>query len=120
MNAASKLDLGSEVAEVRCAVEGVRVMADTLVSESAPDSETVRLMPRRIAALLNLIVARVRLVERALNGSRDPAELLAHHNKALGPDGTHLRPWTTARIQQEVERLVRRDRHERQRRWRGR
>ena len=108
LSRASDVDLGHEVAEVRCAVEGVRVMADTLAYDGAPDPETARLMPRRISAVLNLIVARVRLVEAVLKQSRDPVELQAHHNTVVGPEGTHLRAWSPALRQQEAQRQLRR------------
>lgn len=102
-----KVDLGGEIGEVRCAIEGVRVMADTVAFGSAPDPETASLMPRRISALLTMSIARLRQVERALNGTGDPAELHARHNRVVGPEGVHLRGWSPDQREKEAQRLLR-------------
>ena len=112
------LDAGSEVSELRAAVEGVRVLLDMLVNESAPDAATGRAVPRSASALLNLVGARLMAFGQALNGSRDPAELVQDFNHALGDGGTVVRAWNSERRKSEVQRELRRLQHERPRRRR--
>jgi hypothetical protein len=107
-----RIDIGSELGEVRSATEGARVLADLLAFDGAPDSETARLLPRRISATLSLIVERLRLVERALNGGINPAVVHAQHSSAVGEGGTHLSEWSQRRLRQNVERELRRLNHE--------
>lgn len=115
-----RIDLGSELGEVRSAAEGVRVLADLLAFGGAPDAETARLLPRRISAALNLVVERLRLVERALNGAINPALVYAHHSSVVGEGGTHLREWSPQRLRQDIERELRRLDHEQRRERRRR
>ncbi len=110
-----RIDLGSELAEVRCTAEGVRVLADLLAFHASPDAETTRLLPRRISAALNLVIERLRLVERALNGTINPALVYAHHASVVGDGGTQLREWTPRRLRQDIERELRRLDHEERR-----
>lgn len=102
------IDLGAELAEIREAAEGARVLADTLVYDAAPNAEAARLMPRRIAAILNVVAERVRAVERACNGSANPRTIRAHYNDSLGDDGTSLREWDEGRHREELAREQRR------------
>lgn len=103
-----KVSLGSELAEVRCTAEGVRVLSDLLANDGAPDEATARALPRRISAALNLIIERLRLVERAVNGSVNPAAVHAEHNAHVGGEGLAVAAWGDRRLRQELVREQRR------------
>lgn len=107
-----RVDLASELYELRHAAEGARLMADLLVFNAAPDLEAERLMPRRISAVLVLLVERLRQVERVVGGSTNPASISAHHNSVPGPEGVVLREWSARRQRQELGREQRRLDHE--------
>lgn len=100
-------DLGAEIGELRVTVEAARTLVDLLRNHSAPDAETAKELPSRIAAVLNIATVRLRLLERCLNGSRNPAELAASYSSFVGPEGTHLAEWSPARRRAEVERELR-------------
>lgn len=112
------LDTGSEVTELRHSIEGVRILLDLLVNEGVPDRETGVQLPRSCSALLNLLSARLKVLGRALNGSKDPAELVEQWNFALGTEGTPLRSWSPVKRQSNAERELRRVAHERRSRRR--
>jgi hypothetical protein len=113
-----KFDCGSEVAEIRHSVEGVRVLLDLLVNAGVPDHETERLIPKSCSALLNLVSARMKVFGRALNGSKDAAELVEHWNRCIGPEGTEVRAWSPEQRKADAERELRRVAHERRARRR--
>lgn len=108
MKRALGVDVGAEVNELRVALEGARTLADLLWQHRAGDEEEAQELPRRISATITAVVLRMLHLERCLNGSRDPAELDAKHSRSLGPEGTHLRPWTDDRRGADLERERRR------------
>lgn len=103
-----KLDAGSELHELVASVEGVRVLMDMLANASTPDAETEQRLPRYSAALLNLIAARMKQFGQALDGGRDPGELVTHFNRSLGAGGTALRSWDSEKRAQDARRELRR------------
>jgi hypothetical protein len=102
------VDLGAELAEIRGAVEGARDLVDALVYGASPDADSARRTPRRVSAILNLLAERVRAVERACNGSVDPADVAAQFNEPLGREGACLRSWGPRRSREELTRELRR------------
>lgn len=112
------IDAGSEVAEIHSSVEGVRILMDLLANDAVPNDDTGRVLPRCSVALLNLIGARLKQFGQTLNGSRDPAELVAHFNRALGDGGTGINGWSPEQREQEALRQVRKVTHERKSRAR--
>ena len=102
------VDVGAEVNELRVGLEGARTLVDLLWQHRAGDDEEAEELPRRISATITAVVLRMRHLERCLNGSRDPAELDAKHSRSLGPEGTHLRPWSDDRRLADLERERRR------------
>lgn len=107
MRKAAGVDLGAELAEIRGVVEGARDLVDALVYEASTDADTARRTPRRVSAILNLLAERVRAVERACNGSVDPAHVAARFNEPLG-EGACLPSWGPRRLREELTRELRR------------
>ncbi|MCA3014822.1 MAG: hypothetical protein INH41_20755 [Myxococcaceae bacterium] len=102
-----KTDVGAEVGELRSCIEAARTLVDLLRNHCAPDAETAKALPARISAVLNIASVRLGLLERCLNGSRNPAELAASYSSAVGSDGTHIAEWSPARRRADVERELR-------------
>lgn len=109
-----RVDLASELHNLLSAAEAAE-LSRLLVYGAAPDLEAQRLMPKRISAVLILLVERIRQVARAVGGSMNPASVSAHHNAVPGPEGVHLREWSPRRQRQELEREQRRLDHEERR-----
>lgn len=74
----------------------------------------------QVAALVDLVIERLRLMERAARGSIDPQLLVGTHNEDIGGEGGALLPsWDAADQKREAERVLRRlDAATRQRRRR--
>jgi hypothetical protein len=94
--------LSAELAEVRCAVEGARFIADALATHSLDSREQELQAPVSITAILALAVLRLYQVERVLRGEEDPQHLWAPHNDVT-PDKDEgdardvvLHPWAQA------------------------
>ena len=108
------LDLGDELATIRRAVEGVRLLTENATLDRAPDEETAIAAHGYATAVADLIVERLRQVERAVRSTADPETLVAAHNRAVGHgDGAvRLSPWSAERRQEEREREARRAKFE--------
>ncbi len=93
------ISLTAELAEVRCAIEGARFIADALATHSLDSREQELQAPVSITAILVLAELRLQQVERVLRGEEDPQHLWAPHNgvKLGGGEGDEqdvvLRPW---------------------------
>jgi hypothetical protein len=101
------ISLSAELAEVRCAVEGARFIADALATHSLDSREQELQAPVSITAILVLAELRLHQVERVLRGEEDPQHLWAPHNDVT-PDKAEgdaqdvvLRPW--AQTEEKVE-----------------
>jgi hypothetical protein len=114
------VDLVGELENTRDALAGVKVLLGLLMNHSAPSERVAALVPRASVAMLELVVARLRAVERAASGASDAAGLSADFNTVLaGADGMLvLRPWSEARRQQEAERESQRLKRQRERKRR--
>lgn len=107
-----RVDVASELYELRSVAEASELMARLLVYDAAPDLEAQRLMPKRIAAVLVLLVERLHQLERVVGGSANPVSVSAHHNAVPGHEGVVLTEWSPQRQQRELEREQRRLRFE--------
>lgn len=93
------ISLSAELAEVRCAVEGARFLADALATHALNSREQELQAPVSITAILVLAELRLHQVERVLRGEEDPQHLWAPHNDVTpgGGEGDEqdvvLRPW---------------------------
>lgn len=96
------ISLTAELAEVRCAIEGARFLADALATHSLDSREQELQAPVSITAILVLAELRLQQVERVLRGEEDPVNLWAPHNNVTpGSDEGNeqdvvLRPWNQA------------------------
>jgi hypothetical protein len=96
------ISLTAELAEVRCAVEGARFIADALATHSLDSREQELQAPVSITAILVLAELRLQQVERVLRGEEDPQHLWAPHNDITPDSGEGdeqdvvLRPWNQA------------------------
>jgi hypothetical protein len=99
---AKAISLTAELAEVRCAIEGARFIADALATHSLDSREQELQAPVSINAILVLAELRLQQVERVLRGEEDPLHIWAPHNDVTpgGGEGDAqdvvLRPWTRA------------------------
>jgi len=97
---AKAISLTAELAEVRCAIEGARFIADALATHSLDSREQELQAPVSITAILVLAELRLQQVERVLRGEEDPQHLWAPHNDVTPRAGEGdeqdvvLRPWT--------------------------
>ena len=104
-----RLSIADEVAIVRRALDGIRILVELGEKLAAPDEVTGQLAPSSAVAIAVIVGQRLRVVERAARGSIDPAELVHPENEALGADsGAQLAPWSAAQRQEEAERQLRR------------
>jgi hypothetical protein len=108
------MDLGFELATLRRAVEAVRLLTELGSMHLAPDEDTALAAPACAVAVADLVVERLRAVERAVRDDVDVAPLVARHNEAVGhADGAvHLMPWSSERRRRESQRELRRVRSE--------
>jgi hypothetical protein len=99
---AKAVSLTAELAEVRCAIEGARFIADALATHSLDSREQELQAPVSITAILMLAELRLQQVERVLRGEEDPQHLWAPHNDVTPGAGEEdeqdvvLRPWNRA------------------------
>ncbi len=97
------ISLTAELAEVRCALEGARFIADALATHSLDSRERELQAPVSITAILVLAELRLHQVERVLRGEEDPQHLWAPHNDVTpgGGEGDGqdvvLQPWNLAK-----------------------
>jgi hypothetical protein len=97
------VSLTAELAEVRCAIEGARFIADALATHSLDSREQELQAPVSITAILVLAELRLQQVERVLRGEEDPLHIWAPHNNVTpgGGEGDEqdavLRPWNQAK-----------------------
>ncbi|WP_375757424.1 hypothetical protein [Corallococcus exercitus] len=96
------ISLSAELAEVRCAIEGARFIADALATHSLDSREQELQAPVSITAILVLAELRLQKVERVLRGEEDPLHLSGPHNTTTvgnqegdGQDVV-LQPWNQA------------------------
>lgn len=99
---AKAVSLTAELAEVRCAIEGARFIADALATHSLDSRQQELQAPVSITAILALTELRLQQVERVLRGEENPLHLWAPHNdvtpgggKGDGQDVV-LRAWNQA------------------------
>jgi hypothetical protein len=96
------VSLTAELAEVRCAIEGARFIADALATHSLDSRKQELQAPVSISAILVLAELRLQQVERVLRGEEDPLHIWAPHNNVTPGSGEGedqdivLRPWTQA------------------------
>lgn len=101
------VSLTAELAEVRCAIEGARFIADALATHSLDTREQELQAPVSITAILVLAELRLQQVERVLRGEEDPLNLWAAHNDVTPGRGEEdgrdvvLRPWNLAKETKE-------------------
>ena len=101
------ISLTAELAEVRCAIEGARFIADALATHSLDSREQELQAPVSITAILVLAELRLQQVERVLRGEEDPQHLWAPHNDVTpgacegDEQDVVLRPWTQAKETKE-------------------
>jgi len=81
------ISLSAELAEVRCAIEGARFIADALATHSLDSREQELQAPVSITAILMLAELRLHQVERVLRGEEDPLHLWAPHNDVAPGSG---------------------------------
>ena len=99
---AKAVSLTAELAEVRCAIEGARFIADALATHSLDSREQELQAPVSINAILTLAELRLHQVERVLRGEEDPLHLWAPPNNVTSGSGEEdeqdavLRPWNRA------------------------
>jgi hypothetical protein len=104
---AKAVSLTAELAEVRCAIEGARFIADALATHSLDSREQELQAPVSINAILTLAELRLHQIERVLRGEEDPQHLWAPHNDVTSGDGEGdaqdlvLRPWSQAKETKE-------------------
>jgi hypothetical protein len=104
---AKAVSLTAELAEVRCAIEGARFIADALATHSLDSREQELQAPVSITAILVLAELRLQQVERVLRGEEDPQHLWAPHNDVTPESGEEdaqdvvLRPWNQAKETKE-------------------
>lgn len=93
------ISLTAELAEVRCAIEGARFIADALAAHSLDSREQELQAPVSVSAILTLAELRLQQVERVLRGEEDPQHLWTPHNDVTPGHGEGdgqdvvLRPW---------------------------
>lgn len=104
------MDLSFELVTIRRAVEAMRLLTELGSMHFAPDEETASAAPPCAVAVADLVVERLRVVERAVRDTVDAGPLVARHNEAVGPaDGAvRLKPWTSERRRGESEQELRR------------
>jgi len=101
------ISLTAELAEVRCAIEGARFIANALATHSLDNREQELQAPVSITAILMLAELRLQQVERVLRGEEDPLHLWATHNDVTPGRGEEdeqdvvLRPWNQAKETKE-------------------
>ncbi len=74
-----KVSVSFELSEIEKAVEGVQIALEDLGIRTLVGSDTGRTI-RNSAALLTMVVARLRHFRRAVSGAVSPREILASHN----------------------------------------
>ncbi|WP_254380220.1 hypothetical protein [Corallococcus exiguus] len=96
------ISLTAELAQVRCAIEGARFIADALATHSLDSREQELQAPVSVSAILTLAELRLQQVERVLRGEEDPQHLWAPHNGVTPDSGEGdeqdvvLQPWSQA------------------------
>lgn len=104
MNAGA-IELADELQAIRLSVDAVHHLAELATAMPKMDDTP---SPSVVVALAEVISARLRLVEKALRGSIDPALLLTPHNVAIGDEGgVRLVAWNAAWRKAEAERQLR-------------
>lgn len=77
-----------EVGELSSAVQGAALLIELVTTSQLANEDQERVAPRAAAAILNLVTARMRDLQRALRGDLDPAVLFTSFNTA--PDSADL------------------------------
>ena len=91
------LSLSYEVSELLAATEAARAL---LHGDAAP----VHRKEEMAAAVLSLLIERLRLLRRALDGGVDPALLIADMNRIRSPEirEARLPPWSPTEVRQHA------------------
>lgn len=104
------LDLADELNALGKAMRGVRVLTEVASPLRAPDAESAAEAPELANAVTQLVVERLRQLERAVRGTADVEPLIAPHNVAVGPaeGAVRVQVWSDQRRRAEAERELRR------------
>jgi hypothetical protein len=86
----TKVSLSHELDELTDAIDAARMLADYLHQERMDTPEDATRAPRMIAAVLNIVLARMRLLTRAVQGAVDSGILAAGFNRATEHDSIVL------------------------------
>lgn len=78
-----KISLANELEELASALTTARLLAEELSNEQLATIEDTRIAPKAIAAVVNLAIARMSLLTRALRGSINPGIVSEPYNQAL-------------------------------------
>jgi hypothetical protein len=99
------IELADEVCTIRRSLDGLRHLAELATALPKMDDTP---SPSVVCALADVISARLRLVEKVLRGSIDPAVLLTPSNVAIGDEGgVRLVAWDASQRKAEAERQLR-------------
>ncbi len=101
MKKTTRISLAYELAEVGDALELVRVACDAIHDERLDTVRERKSASRWCAAVANLCLERLRLVERAVSGREDPRLVATAFNEALDARGDEediaIAPWSPKR-----------------------
>lgn len=99
------IELADELRAIRLSVDAVHHLAELATSMPRVNDTP---SPSVVCALVEVISARLRLVEKVLRGSIDPSVLLTPQNVAIGDEGgVRLAAWDPSRRKAEAERQLR-------------
>lgn len=79
---ATKVSLADELAGVVHVLESAQLIAELLVTEGLPDTESRSRAPKILEAVLALAIERVRLLRKVVMGAVGVENLVARHNRA--------------------------------------
>ena len=89
------LSLAYELAELTSVLGAAGPIAEYVQTEQLANTHDVERAPKLIAAVINLVNARLHLLCKAASGSLDPALLLMDFNEAIqGATDVALDAWT--------------------------
>ena len=104
--------LGWELMEIQQAVDAARILIDGIQYDQLGNDHDVKAAPGAASATLALVGLRLRDLCRAVQGTKNPAEIYAHHNASHDGHGddTYLNEWSNTRSLSEAETAVARAR----------
>lgn len=114
----TRINLVYELAEVRDALQLVRVVCDEVRNEQLENARETLEAPRWCAAVTDLVIERLKLLGDCIHGIHDPRFVAAHFSKMIASDVADnadevLVPWSPRRRQKEAADVLRRARRHR-------